>query len=104
MVNWFINKNDIIAKTATAAMGELETLLSIDTQSQTANYWIDSTHNIFAFVNDNGGGDRWIEIHFELYDGDGEIIGDIDVLNTDDINRAELFSIVKTIVDRYFHE
>lgn len=102
MDNWFVDRDKIKKETINAIMGELESLVEEATEDKTANYWIDSTHNIFAFVNDNGGGDRWIEIHYELYDCNEDIIGDLMVLGTDDVNREELLEEVKGIVDVYY--
>ena len=103
MDNWFVDRNEIKRKTINAIMDELEYLLEDETdEDRTANYWIDSTHNVFAFVNDNGGGDRWIEIHYELYDCNEDIIGDLLVIGTDDVNREELLEEVKGIVDVYY--
>lgn len=102
MDNWFVDRNEIKSKTINAIMGELAYLLGEPTESDSANYWIDNTHNIFAFINDNGGGDRWIEIHYELYDCNRDIIGDLLVIGTDDVDREELLEEVKGIVDAYY--
>lgn len=104
MDNWFVDKNEIKSKTINAIMGELEYLLGELTEGDSANYWLDSTHNVFAFVNDNGGGDRWIEIHYELYDCNEDIIGDLYVWHTEDIDRDELLMFVKIIVNDYYGE
>lgn len=100
MDNWFMNKNEYKEKLENSIMSELEFLID-ETNNKTANYWLDSAHNIFAFINDNGDGDKWIEIHYELYDCDDEIIGDLTVLSTDEINKKELLEEVKTIVNMY---
>lgn len=102
MYNWHDNENEIKSRTTTAIMGELESLTNELTKYETANYWIDSTHNVFAFVNDNGDGDRWIEIHYELYDYDENMIGDLLVLNTEDVTIEDLLIEVKVIVDAYY--
>lgn len=102
MDNWFVDRNEIKRKTINAIMGELEYLLGELTEGDSANYWIDNTHNVFAFVNDNGGGDRWIEIHYELYDCNEDIIGDLLVLSTEDVTREDLLEEVKTIVGAYY--
>lgn len=102
MYNWFVNKNEIKSKTINAIMGELEYLLGELTEGDSANYWIDSTHNVFAFVNDNGDDDRWIEIHYELYDYNDDIIGDLMELGTDDVTREALLDKVKFVVDAYY--
>ena len=104
MDNWFVDKNEIKNKTINAIMGELEYLLGELTEGDSANYWIDNTHNVFAFVNDNGGGDRWIEVHYELYDCNEDIIGDLLVLNTEDVTREDLLKEVKIIVDAYYRD
>lgn len=100
MYNWFVDKDKIKSKTINAIMEEFDAL--VNEADKTANYWIDNTHNVFAFVNDNGDDDRWIEIHYELYDCNEEIIGDLLVLNTDEVDREELLNEVIVIVDSYY--
>lgn len=100
MTNWFVDKSKIKSKTINAIMEEFDSLANGN--DMTANYWIDSTHNVFAFVNDNGSDDRWIEIHYELYDSDEEIIGDLFVLDTEDVDREELLKEIIVIVDDYY--
>lgn len=102
MDNWLTNKYDVKDKTENAIMGELESLIGSTMLDRSANYWIDNTHNVFAFINDNGDDDRWIEIHYELYDCNEEIIGDLLVLNTDDINKRDLLEQVRVIVNAYY--
>ena len=102
MDNWFVNENEAKIKTINAIMNELEYLVEEATEDKTANYWIDRTHNVFAFVNDNGNDDKWIEIHYELYDNDGEMIGDLFVLDTNYVDRDEIFQEVVAIVDAYY--
>ena len=102
MYNWFVNKREIKSQTIDAIMGELECLFDKLTEEKSANYWIDNTHNVFAFINDNGDGDRWIEIHYELYDCNEENIGDLAVGVTDEVDRYELLEEVKAIVELYF--
>lgn len=101
MDNWFTDKYEIKDKLENAIMGELE-FLTGNTLMDSANYWIDNTHNVFAFINDNGDGDRWIEIHYELYDSEEEIIGDLIVLNTDDVSKRDLLEQVRVIVNAYY--
>ena len=101
MDNWFVNKDKIKNKTINAIMGELEYLLDEPTRDKTANYWIDQTHNVFAFINDNSNNDRWIEIHYELHNYE-DIIGDLSVWNTEYIDRDELLMFVKMIVNDYY--
>lgn len=100
MDNWFVNKNEYKEKLEIAIMCELEFLID-ETDNKTANYWLDGVHNIFAFINDNGDGDKWIEIHYELYDCNEEIIGDLLVVSTDEINKRQLLEEVRTIVNMY---
>ena len=102
MYNWFVNQREIKSKMINAIMGELESLTNEAENITTANYWIDGTHNVFAFINDNGDGDRWIEIHYELYDSEEEIIGDLIVLNTDDVSKRDLLEQVRVIVNAYY--
>ena len=102
MDNWFVDRNEIKSKTINAIMGELEYLLGELTEGDSANYWIDNTHNVFAFINDNGSDDRWIEIHYELYDCNEDIIGDLLVLSTEDVTREDLLEEVRVIVKTYY--
>ena len=104
MDNWFVNRDETILKTVGSAMAELESIVD---DEKTANYWIDDTHNIFAFVNNNGDtkdDDKWIEIHFELYDKDENIIGDLIVADTESVNHKELYDEVLAIVKSYYGE
>ncbi len=104
MDNWFVNKDDIILKTVNSAMAELEGILEYE---KTANYWIDDTHNIYAFINNNGDtedNDKWIEIHFQLYDNNEDIIGNFFVAETGYVNRKELYNEVLAIVKSYYGE
>lgn len=99
MYNWFMDKDEIKSKTINAIMEEFDSL--IDENDEVTNYWIDQTHNVHAFINDNGKDDKWIEIHYELHDYE-DIIGDLLVLSTDDIDRDELLNEVAVIVDSYY--
>lgn len=101
MTNWFVNKEEIKIKTINAIMGELEYLTDRRRKNQMANYWIDDAHNVFAFINDNGNDDRWIEIHLELYNSE-DMVGDLLVLNTENVNKEELRKEIATIVDTYY--
>lgn len=100
MYNWFVDKYEIKNKTINAIMEEFDSLVNGNNES--ANYWLDSTHNVFAMVNDNGDDDKWIEIHYELYDCNEEIIGDLFVMNTDDVDRDCILQEVIAIVDAYY--
>ena len=102
MYNWLVDKTEIKNKTINSIMGELEYLLGELTEGDSANYWIDSTHNVYAFVNDNGGNDKWIEIHYELYDCNEDMIGDLLVFDTDDVTKNCLLRAVATIVHHYY--
>ena len=99
MYNTFTDMNKIKYQLVNSILGELEEILKDDTY--TANYWIDSAHNVFATKDDNGHLE-WIEIHFELYQAE-EHIGDILVVDTDDVSQAELIKAVKEIVDKYLY-
>lgn len=100
MLNWFVDKNEIKNKTINAIMEEFDSLVNGNDES--ANYWIDNAHNVFAFVNDNGNDDKWIEIHYELYDCNENLIGDLLVFDTDDVTKNCLLRAVATIVHHYY--
>lgn len=102
MDNWFTNKEKIIKKTVNAIMAEMSFLIDDGADGCTANYWLDNAHNVFALINDNGDNDKWIEIHYELYDCQEEIVGDLLVLNTDTVSRQECCEQVKVIVKAYY--
>ena len=51
MDNWFVDRDKIKKETTNAIMGELEYLLEDEAdEDRTTNYWIDNTHNVFAFI------------------------------------------------------
>lgn len=100
MDNCFVDVTEIKKQTVNAIMGEFDRL--IKTADMSANYWLDSAHNIFGIINDDGR-NRWIEIHYELYDSNEEIIGDIYVADTNEVNRDELLREITVIVDIYFN-
>lgn len=102
MYNWFIDRHEIKNKTINAIMEEFDSLINESTES--ANYWIDRTHNVFAVINDNGDDDKWIEIHYELYDCNEEMIGDLLVLDTENVSKDEVLHEIVSIVDYYYGE
>lgn len=101
MYNWFLDENEVVQKTINAIMDELEILIDTSENNMTANYWIDGTHNVFAFINGNGK-NRYIEIHYELYGFDDEIIGDLIVSSTQDTTKNELMKEIIAIVNHYY--
>ena len=103
MYNCFADRNVIKNEVIDAIMSKFECLLDGLTEDNSANYWIDNRHNVYAFINDNGSGDRWIEIHYELCNCNEDIIGDdLFVLCTDDVTREDLLKEVRVIVDTYY--
>ena len=68
---------------------------------QLVNYWLDNAHNVFA-TKDNNGRSEWIEIHFELYQAE-EHIGDILVVDTEEVSQSALIKAAKEIVDKYLY-
>lgn len=99
MYNTFSDIHELKYQLVNSILGELEEILKDDTC--TANYWLDNAHNIFATKDDNGRSE-WIEIHFELYQAE-EHIGDILVVDTDEVSQAELIKAVNEIVDKYLY-
>lgn len=105
MENWFIDKAETKRKTLNAIMDEMDYLLI--GVSESACCWIDPTHNVYAFINDNGDDDKWVEVRYELYEpGEGgecgEFVGDIETLSTDTTDYEELREVMKTIVNMYY--
>ena len=103
MVNWLCDRQELINKTINAIYDELEAVIYAE-RYITANYWIDGKHNVFAENCDDNGGDEWIEIHYELYDINEELVGDIDVLLTEDRTPESLRKCIIDIVDEYYYE
>ena len=99
MYNTFADIHKIKYQLVNSILGELEEILKGDTY--TANYWLDNAHNVFA-TKDDTGRSEWIEIHFELYQAE-EHIGDILVVDTDEVSQTELIKAVKEIVDKYLY-
>lgn len=103
MFNWIKEDKSLIAKAVSAAMGEFESLVDCK-EIITANYWLDSTHNIFGIVDDNGLRDVWIELHYELYDSAEDLIGDLAVIDTRDTSRDAIEEQITEIVKMYYGE
>ena len=99
MDNCFVDITEIKKQTVSAIMGEFDRL--INAADTSVNYWLDSAHNIFGIINDDGR-NSWIEIHYELYDSNEEIIGDIWAADTNEVNRDELLREITAIVDNYY--
>lgn len=104
MYNWVTADKNIVLKTFNAAMGEIETLLDAEYDSSlTANYWLDARHSIFAVV-DSANDEMWVELHYELYDANEELIGDLMVIDTRDMSRDAVEEEVMVIVKEYYGE
>lgn len=104
MTNWIMADKNIIQKTVNAVMGELESLASAEYGSEmTANYWLDERHNIFAVI-DSSCNEMWIELHYELYDANEELIGDLIVSDTRDASINAIEEEVWKIVKEYYGE
>lgn len=99
MYNDFADIQKIKYQLVNSILGELEEILKDDTY--TANYWLDNAHNVFA-AKDNNGRSEWIEIHFELYQAE-EHIGDILVVDTEEVSQSALIKAAKEIVDKYLY-
>lgn len=104
MINWFVDEQETITRTVNSIFEELRYLTDENSKEDSANHWIDNTHNVFAVVNDNGDGDKWIEIHLELYNFKEDIIGDLIVLDTEDDSLSSLYRCIKKIVREYYRE
>ena len=102
MYFWDQHKNKVKNKLINTIMEEFSPLLDEPDNEPSANYWIDDAHNVSAFINDNGDDDKWIEIHYELYDMDEEKVGDLTIANTEYTDREELLRAVTAIVDDYY--
>lgn len=101
MTNWFTDKTVTIAKICNAACAEMEPMVAGECDS--GNYWIDNRHNIFCVICETMG-ERWYEVHYELYDSDEELIGDITVADTVSDTMESLRNEIEVIVKMYFGE
>lgn len=92
-------ENEYRTKLCNAIMGELDCLVGQTTG--TANYWLDSAHNVFADTVTDGR-ETWFEVKLELYDPITEDwIGDLTIFATEDTSEQELRHAVEYIVDKY---
>lgn len=105
MMNWIGASADIIDITVQKIMDEFENLVGIEKSDgiDSANYWLDERHNIFG-VACRSMNETWIEIHYELYDEDGEIVGDLTVSDTRDTSRSAIEEEITAIVRMYYGE
>lgn len=103
MYNWFEDKDVIIRKTVDAVTENLECLLEDCTQGECASYALSSKHNIYAEIITDPS-EMWIDIKLEIYDDDGEQIGNLAVVDTKDMSRESLEQAVLEIVKYYYGE
>ena len=103
MPSWYTDQQKTIYKTINAVYDELAVLIESDYPTS-ANYWIDNRHNVFAEAHKDCDGYAWIDIYFELYDINGDIIADIDVMETEDKSSKSLKECIVTIVNEYYGE
>lgn len=103
MTDWFSDKKSVMEITELEIMAELSLLLKNPKIDDCANYWIDNTHNVYVCVLEDDG-DLWIEAKMELYDNNGELLGNLEVYCTTDISRKSLVKVVKEIVKDYYME
>lgn len=81
-------------KMVNTIMGELEGIFG----GYSANYWMDNAHNIFALL-DN---DEKIEVRYELYDCNEDIVCDLMVLETENATKDGLLEKVIEVVNSYY--
>ena len=79
------------------AVKQITALLPYYGEEYTANYWIDSNTNIFAYIEDNGDEDCWVEIKLEKYE-DGEQVEDFD-FSTDSLSAYDVRQALKDIAE-----
>lgn len=102
--SWNFDKATIMSQTKKAIMDELVWLLEPErVREDTANYWLDNAHNVFAYVEIDGR-ESWIEIRLELYDSDEDWIGDLYCYNTLDLSIESLEEVVEEVVQDYYGE
>lgn len=93
-------QNEYRTKLCNAIMGELDCLVG-QTTLDSANYWLDSAHNVFAGIITDGR-ETWFEVKLELYIPTTEDwIDDLAVFATEDTSRQDLWGAVEYIVDKY---
>lgn len=103
MTDWYLDKEVIIAQTETTLTETLILLLD-DTQiDDCADYWVDNTHNIHAYVTGDNE-ELWVEAKMELYSTKDEYIGDLRVYDTKDISKESFAKLAREIVKDYYME
>ena len=103
MMNWHIDKQEIVQKTVNAVYDELEILVDVN-YPISANYWIDDRHNVFAETRRDNDGNNWISFYYELSDINGDIIADIHIMDTEDRSPESLKKGIIKIVNGYYGE
>lgn len=103
MINWVLDKDVIMKQTENAIMDEFEHLLDNTRSTESAGYWLDNKHNVFATISEDCG-EKWIDIRMELYDIDGDWVGDLYIYDTTDLSREALERTVEQIVKDYYGE
>lgn len=103
MYNWILEKDVIIRETIDDVVEGLECLLEGCTQGECASYSLSSKHSIYAeIVTDSS--EMWIDIKLEIYDKDGDWVGDLAVADTKDMSRESLEKAVTEIIKYYYGE
>lgn len=93
-------QNEYGTKLCNAIMGELDCLVG-QTTLDSANYWLDSAHNVFAGIVTDGR-EIWFEVKLGLYNPITEDwIDDLAIFATEDTSEQELRHAVEYIVDKY---
>lgn len=83
------------------AVDELLLLLPYtEGDNATANYWINDKLNIFAYIEDNGNDDCWVEITLEKYNGEfaADDIPEVISFSTDSVSKEEIEEQIKEII------
>lgn len=103
MISWVTDKKAIMERTETELLNELKPLLTETKCDTCATYRLDSRHHVFAEII-RGGTENWIDIKLEIYDEDGEWVGDLFTYDTKDMSREALEQAVREIVKDYYME
>ena len=103
MMNWVLDEEVIMQQTENAIMRELECLLDDTRPTESANYWLDNRHNVFATISEDCG-EKYLDIRLELYDIDEDWVGDLYIYDTIDISREALTKTITQIVKDYSGE
>jgi hypothetical protein len=99
MQNWLRDENETFNKSVNEAFEDLKCLTTIE--GNCANHRLDSAHYIFAEIVEYKKR-KFINLKLELYNKEGDIIGDISDVDTYGVTPESLINGIKQILWEYY--